>query len=481
MEDLPLYLRLAIILLLVAGNAFFVGSEIAISSARRSRIRQLAEEGDKRAKTVHLLHSEPERFYSVTQVGITLVSLGLGAVGMETLHTVIDPWVVAIFTALGDHDVLHHAAHTVSYVIGFIIVSFIHIVGGELAPKVLAFHKAERLSMAVGRLINVMYLTFRPLIAVMKWASDLLLGLSGQGNLGGHGESHFTMSVEEIRMILEASEKDGMLDPEETEMIRGVFELDESTVREAMVPRTQIRALAQDTTLGEALRYFRDIPHARFPVYEESLDRITGVVAIKELLTFVAEHSASDNFKHVSRKPVRDFAKPPLMVPDSKALSELLKDFKRTRHQMAVVIDEYGGTEGIITLEDILEEIVGDYEDEFTRQARRIKKLVGSAYEIDAQMRVDDLTELVGFPFPEHSDYVTLAGLFYKEFGSVPAVGDQVALDGGRLTVLEMDNHRITLVRFEDTAVAPDGTVSLSESTSAADGATSSGGPSSPA
>ena len=144
MEDLPLWLRLAIILLLVAGNAFFVGSEIAISSARRSRIRQLAEEGNSRAKTVKLLHEEPERFYSVTQIGITLVSLGLGAVGMETLHTVVDPWVVAIFTALGDHDALHAAAHTVSYVIGFTVVSFIHIVGGELAPKVLAFHQIGR-------------------------------------------------------------------------------------------------------------------------------------------------------------------------------------------------------------------------------------------------------------------------------------------------------------------------------------------------
>lgn len=135
MEDLPLWLRLAIILLLVAGNAFFVGSEIAISSARRSRIRQLAEDGNGKAKTVKLLHEEPERFYSVTQIGITLVSLGLGAVGMETLHTVIDPWVVALFTALGDHDVLHSAAHTLAYVLGFIIVSFVHIVGGELAPR----------------------------------------------------------------------------------------------------------------------------------------------------------------------------------------------------------------------------------------------------------------------------------------------------------------------------------------------------------
>ena len=469
MEDLPLYLRLVIILLLVAGNAFFVGSEIAISSARRSRIRQLSEDGDKRAKTVQLLHEEPERFYSVTQVGITLVSLGLGAVGMETLHTVIDPYVVDIFTALGDHDALHHAAHTVAYVVSFVLVSFVHIVGGELAPKVLAFHKSEKLSLMVGRLINIMYLTFRPLIAVMKWASDLLLRLSGQGNLGGHGESHFTMSVEEIRMILEASEKDGMLAPEETEMIRGVFELDEHSVREAMVPRTQIRALPQNATLGDTLRYFRDIPHARFPVYDKSIDKITGIVQIKELLTYMAEHASSDSMATVSKKKVIDFAKPAFMVPDSKPLNDLLADFKRTRQQMAIVVDEYGGTEGIITLEDILEEIVGDYEDEFTHAARRVRKLEGSQYEIDASMRILDLEDLVPFDFPQDDDYVTLAGLFYKFFGSVPNVGDMVRLEGGQLTVREMDNHRITLLLFEDTAIAPDGSTRLAESTSAAE------------
>ncbi|MBK6886902.1 MAG: HlyC/CorC family transporter [Tetrasphaera sp.] len=469
MSDLPLWIRLVVILLLVAGNAFFVGSEIAISSARRSRIRQLAEDGNGRAKTVRLLHEEPERFYSVTQIGITLVSLGLGAVGMETLHILFDPYVVRVFTALGDHDTLHHTAHLVSYVIGFIVVSFVHIVGGELAPKVLAFHRAEPLSLSVGKFINVLYLTFRPLIAVMKWASDLLLRLSGQGNVAGHGESHFTMSVEEIRMILEASEKDGLLDPGETEMIRGVFELDEQSVRDAMVPRTQIRALAEDTTLGDALRYFRDIPHARFPVYVDSLDKITGVVAIKELLTYVAEHSGSDDFKHASKKRVKDFAKPPFFVPDSKTLDTLLADFKRTRQQLAVVIDEYGGTEGIITLEDILEEIVGDYEDEFTRQSRQIRKLEGSSYEIEASMRIADLEDRIKFPFPEDDDYVTLGGLFYKLYAGVPDPGDTVALDGGRLTVLEMDNHRITLLRFDDTAVSPDGSVGLVESTSPAD------------
>jgi len=179
--------------------------------------------------------------------------------------------------------------------------------------------------------------------------------------------------------------------------------------------------------------------------------------------------SSGDKLDDVSQRPVGEFAQAPYIVPNSKLLSDLLKDFKRTRQQMAVVIDEYGGTEGIITLEDILEEIVGEYEDEFTRQARRGKKLVGSQYEIDASMRVSDLESLLDFPFPKDDDYVTLAGLFYKRLGSVPAVGDTVQLEGARLTVLEMDNHRITLLRFEDTALGDDGILRLVEATSAGD------------
>ena len=472
MEQINLYINLVLILVFITGNAFFVGSEIAISSARRSRIKQLAEMGDKRAARVEMLHNEPERFYSVTQVGITLVSLGLGAVGMETISTLTDSTFVTVFMLFGDSAALTKAAHTVSYVFAFIVISFLHVVAGELAPKVLAFHKAEQLSMAVGGTINILYLTFMPLIHVMKMSSNALLRLFGQRNLEGHGESHFTMSVEEIRMILSASEKDGTLAPEETQMIRGVFKLDEHTVREAMIPRTAIRALTQEDTLADALRVFRDVPHARFPICDKSLDRITGVVAIKELLTVMAE-SSGQTLEEVSRRPVGDFAQAPFIVPNSKSLSDLLKEFKHTRQQMAIVIDEYGGTEGIITLEDILEEIVGEYEDEFTRQGRRLKKLVGSQYEIDASMRVTDLENLLDFPFPLDDDYVTLAGLFYKKLGNVPKIGDSVELEGGRLTVLEMDNHRITLLKFEDTAVGDDGVVRLVEDSSAADAAIS--------
>jgi CBS domain containing-hemolysin-like protein len=468
MDTMTIWLNLGLILLFVAGNAFFVGSEIAISSARRSRIKQMAEMGDKNAKIVEKLHNEPERFYSVTQVGITLVSLGLGAVGMETISTLMDPGFVSLFGFLGDSEALVKAAHTTSYVFAFIVISFLHVVAGELAPKVLAFHKAEVLSLAVGWVINLLYVVMKPLIHVMKLSSNALLWLFGQRDLAHSGEGHFTMTVEEIRMILSASEKDGMLEPEETQMIRGVFDLDERTVRDAMVPRTQIYGLSSDKTLADALRMFRDVPHARFPVYHESIDHIVGIVAIKELLGVMAE-SSGQTLEEVSRRPVLEFVNEPFIVPNSKPLSEMLKEFKRARQQMAIVIDEYGGTEGVITLEDILEEIVGDYEDEFTHQRRRVRKLEGSQYEIDASMRVSDLEPLIHYPFPLDAEYVTLAGLIYKQLGRVPKTGESIDIPSARLVVMEMDNHRITKVRFEDLALNDDGSVSLADDKSPAD------------
>lgn len=468
MDTMTIWLNLGLILLFVAGNAFFVGSEIAISSARRSRIKQMAEMGDKNAKIVEKLHNEPERFYSVTQVGITLVSLGLGAVGMETISTLMDPSFVSLFGFLGDSEALVKAAHTTSYVFAFIVISFLHVVAGELAPKVLAFHKAEVLSLAVGWVINLLYVVMKPLIHVMKLSSNALLWVFGQRDLAHSGEGHFTMTVEEIRMILSASEKDGMLEPEETQMIRGVFDLDERTVRDAMVPRTQIYGLSSDKTLADALRMFRDVPHARFPVYHESIDHIVGIVAIKELLGVMAE-SSGQTLEEVSRRPVLEFVNEPFIVPNSKPLSEMLKEFKRARQQMAIVIDEYGGTEGVITLEDILEEIVGDYEDEFTHQRRRVRKLEGSQYEIDASMRVSDLEPLIHYPFPLDAEYVTLAGLIYKQLGRVPKTGESIDIPSARLVVLEMDNHRITKVRFEDLALNDDGSVSLANDNSPAD------------
>ncbi|MBF0124477.1 MAG: HlyC/CorC family transporter [Magnetococcales bacterium] len=442
-----LWLKLLLIFVLIVGNAYFVGAEVAITGARRSKIRQLADMGNKAALRVQELHQEPERFYSVTQIGITIVSLGLGAIGMDTLAQIMDPWFADLFSMFGSGEQLAKTAHLTAYIIAFCIISFFHVVGGELAPKILAFHKAEAVAMAVSWSVNMQYIIWTPVIWAMKHASNFLLWTWGQGDLiGSHGE-HFTMTQEEIRTIITAASegKEGVLEPEDSRMIHGIIDMGERTVRSAMVPRTDILAFSKNTTMLEALGKFRDIPHARYLVFDNNLDNIIGYVAMKELLSVLAE--AKDT--QIDR-PISEYIHNCYIVPNSKRLRDLLKEFKANRQQLAVVIDEYGGTEGIITLEDILEEIVGDYEDEFTQQgARRVKKLENNQFILDASMRISELGAILNHAFPEGDDYMTIGGLIYHQLGRVPEVEDVVNLkDGAQVVVMEMDNHRITKVKF---------------------------------
>jgi len=465
--DTILWIKLGLIIMLVMGNAFFVASEVALTAARRSRIKQLADVGNKSARNVQLLHNEPERFYSVTQIGITMVSMGLGAIGIVTIQHLVDPWFESASHWFGRGHVVVDIAHTTAYIFGFVFISFMHVVGGELAPKVLAFHKAESISMAVAWSINAMYKTFRWVIWIMERSANGLLWMFGQRDLrAGHG-GHFSMSEEEIRTILNASEREGVLNPEETKMIRSVFDLDEQRVRDAMVPRTDILAVSIDNKVGDVLNLFNENHHARFPVYEGNIDNMVGVVAIKDLLITLSQQ---DSDKIIGEMPISEVMRPAYMVPETKSLSGLLKEFRRSHQQMAVVLDEYGGTAGVITLEDILEEIVGDYADEFTpHRFRYVKKLGGSQYVIDAGVRITELEPLVNFPF-QTGDYVTLGGLIYHTLGHIPAVGESVEMDGGRLEILEMDKHRITKVLFQDTAMDEStGNVRLSEEISPAE------------
>jgi CBS domain containing-hemolysin-like protein len=441
--------KLFLILGLVIGNAFFVGSEIALTSARRSRIKQLASTGNKSAKIVQVLHNEPERFYSVTQIGITLVSLALGAIGMVTLTQIMDPGIVAAFAGLlGEGPKVEGWAHTFSYIVAFIIISFLHVVGGELAPKVLAFHKAEAMSLSVAWLINWMHMAMRPLIWVMNKSANGLLTLFGQGDLTEHGDSQFSMTGEEIRTVLSASEQEGALDPQLTMMLRGVFDLDEHTARDAMIPRTEVDAVAHTATVADVLSLFKEELRERYPVYETSLDNIIGVVSMKQLLNRLASEEDAASSAKIGTLPVSEVMMPPYFVPDTMRLSTLLKDFTSNRRQMAIVLDEFGGTEGLITLEDILEEIVGDYEDEFTPRHRHIKMEDKQHFIINGGVRVTELEPKLNFPFPT-GDYVTLGGLINHSLGRIAGVDDVVHLEGAELTVLEMDNHRITKVLFE--------------------------------
>ena len=440
--------KLILILVLVVGNAFFVGSEIALTSARRSRIQQLANTGNSSAKIVQALHNEPERFYSVTQIGITLVSLGLGAIGIITLTQMIGPGVEKLFGMLSDNPELSAWAQTISYVISFLVISFLHVVGGELAPKVVAFHRAETLSLTVARPITWLHTLMRPLIWIMNKASNGLLRLFGQGDLASQGEAHFSMTGEEIRTILSASEQEGALDPQLTMMLRGVFDLDEHTARDAMVPRTEVEAVEDTETVTDLLKLFREQLRERYPVYQTSLDNIIGVVSMKELLNRLANAENPRQYAEVFDLPAREVMMAPYFVPDSMQLSTLLTEFTSNRRQIAIVLDEYGGTEGLITLEDILEEIVGDYEDEFSPRHRHIRRKRNGQFIINGGVRVTELEPKLNFPFPT-GDYVTLGGLINHRLGRIAEVGDIVDLEGGRLEVLDMDVHRITKVRFE--------------------------------
>lgn len=446
--DWVLISKLLLILVLIIGNAFFVGSEIALTSARRSRIKQLASTGNKSAKIVQILHNEPERFYSVTQIGITLVSLALGAIGMVTLTQIMNPGIEVIFHMMGPGPEIIKWAHTFSYIVAFIIISFLHVVVGELAPKVLAFHKAEAISLATARIINALHGMMRPLIWVMNRSSNGLLRLFGQGDLAEHGEGHFSMTGEEIRTILSASEQEGALDPQLTKMLRGVFDLDDHTARDAMIPRTEVDGVEHTATVADVLTLFKEELRERYPVYETSLDNVIGFVTMKQLLNKMALAENPESAANIVNLPVSEVMMPAYFVPDTMGLSTLLKEFISNRRQIAIVLDEYGGTEGLITLEDILEEIVGDYEDEFTPRHRHIKMEDNQRYIINGGVRVTELEPKLSFPFPT-GDYVTLGGLINHNLGRVAKAGDMVYLEGASLEVLEMDVHRITKVLFE--------------------------------
>ncbi len=445
----PLILaKLVGIVLLITGNAFFVGSEIALTSARRSRIRHLVEQGNKTANVVQVLHAEPERFYSVTQIGITLMSLALGAIGISTVSAIINPsiaFIVGHLSLLVPPTKAHPVALTTAHIVAFLFISSLHVVGGELAPKVYAFHRPVRSSLAVARTINLLYRLLYPCIWLLNHASNALLRLFGQRDLVGPKGGHLSISEEELRSILAASGSEGILDAAETAMIQGVFDLDEHTVREVMVPRTKVVGLSKDMTIRAFLKIFRQERHHRYPVYDSNMDNIVGMLTIKELLNSFNPEGGAEEIE----RSIREIMLPPYLVPESKPLSTLLTEFKTTRQQMAIVIDEFGGTAGIVTLEDILEEIVGEYEDEFSPIPAFIKtKGKDGKTLIDPSIRLDDLGKMIECSFPE-GEYTTLAGFIYHHLGRVPELGDSIKLPKCKIAVERMDGHRITLVSLE--------------------------------
>ena len=424
-------IKIALIVVIIAWNAFFVSAEYAFVAVRRTRIDELVEEGSAAAKRVRRLLDDPARFISAFQVAITLSSLALVAVG--------EPAVSRLFEQLfGNVGMLGDGAVVViSVIFAFAIISSLHVVLGEIVPKTLTLSRAESVALAVVLPVTIFMWLFWPFIWVLRGISEALIRLMG---LESPSEMRLVHSEEELKLLISASHEEGVLEAEERQLLYKVFDFAETEARQVMVPRPDVVALQVDLTPDEAIEQTLNAPYTRYPVYGETLDDLVGVVHIRHL--FGARLQQSD------ATTLEAFVRPVPIVPETKKLDELLAEFRRTNTHMAIVVDEYGSTVGIATLEDVLEEIVGEINDEFDLPDRELIRLAPDRIRIEASFPIEDFNERFGGDLPDE-DYTSVGGFLFGELGRPARPGDVVSHRKFRFTVREVDGPRIRVVDVE--------------------------------
>ncbi len=424
-------IEIALIVVIIAWNAFFVSAEYAFVAVRRTRIDELVEEGSVAAKRVRRLLDDPARFISAFQVAITLSSLALGAVGEPAVSRVFEE-LFGNVGMLGDGAVV-----VISVILAFAIISSLHVVLGEIVPKTLTLSRAESVALTVVLPVTIFMWVFWPFIWVLREISEALIRLMG---LESPSEMRLVHSEEELKLLISASHEEGVLEAEERQLLYKVFDFAETEARQVMVPRPDVVALQVDLTPDEAIEQTLNAPYTRYPVYGETLDDLVGVVHIRHL--FGARLQQSD------ATTLEAFVRPVPIVPETKKLDELLADFRRTNTHMAIVVDEYGSTVGIATLEDVLEEIVGEINDEFDLPDRELIRLAPDRIRIEASFPIEDFNERFGGDLPDE-DYTSVGGFLFGELGRPARPGDVVSHRNFRFTVREVDGPRIRVVDVE--------------------------------
>jgi putative hemolysin len=426
-----------IILLLILINGFFVGAEIAFVSVRRTRLDELAEAGDRRAKRAQVLMRDPGRFLAVIQVAITFLGALASAVAAVSIVTVVAEPLRGI-TFLADQ------ADTIALLLVTFIVSVVSIVLGELIPKGFALANPDRIALTVSGPITLFAKIVSPLVAVLVALTKLI-----SKPFGIDPTRTPELSAAEIRLIVEQGSQQGVLEAEEEQMISAVMSLSDSKLHEVMVPRIDIVAIDQDASFDDAVTLVLTEGHSRTPLYKESVDHIVGILYAKDLLRIIAAGGP--------RPRLRDIMRPALFVPESQAVDDLLNELQRRRVHMAIVLDEYGGTAGLVTIEDLLEEIVGEIQDEFDEE-EPMKVIVREGEAIlDGRADIDQMGELVNpaLELEDDEEYDTVGGFVYHRIGRVPVVGDTVAVDPFKITVIKVTGRRVGKVRVTWDAGAP--------------------------
>jgi putative hemolysin len=418
--------ELLVIALLVLLNGVFVAAEIALVTIRRSRLEQLAEEGRRGAERVRRLVDDPGRFLAVIQLGITFIGFLASAFAAVSLT-------VALSGALEDLGVPDEYAGPVALVTVTVLLSLFTIVFGELVPKSLALAHPDRFALSLGRPVDVLGRILGPLVSLLTWLTAGIVRL-----FGVEVTTEARISAEELRLIVERGGEQGILEAEEEQMIHAVIELGERRVHEVMIPRTSIVALGSDATYEEAIDTIVEEGHSRVPVYEESVDEIVGILYAKDLLPILKDGGGQ-------RPTLRSLLRSPVFVPESMSIDDLLHELQRRKVHLAIVLDEYGGTAGLVTIEDLLEEIVGEIQDEYDTEEPLIERLSADEARIDGRASIDDLTETfdLEIELEDEDEYDTVGGLVFHRLGKVPEPGDRIAVDGLTLTVESTDGRRV--------------------------------------
>jgi CBS domain containing-hemolysin-like protein len=420
--------RLAAVLALVLMNGFFVAAEFALVGARRSKLQEMHDEGDRLAKTAMRALDHLDRYISATQLGITMASLALGWVGEPVVAAMID----ALLSQFGINPG-PGAAHTAAGItVGFGVITFLHVVYGELAPKTVALVMPEKLSGWVALPLMFFAKLMTPFIAVLNGTANASLRLFG---IQPMSESRHVHSPEELRMLVMQARAHGTLDESDSAMLAGVFDFHEKKVHDVMRPRTEVVALSIDATEDEVRETLSRERYSRYPVYHETLDDVVGVFLAKDLWL----HDRAAPFS------LRQFIRDPLYVPATRWAVRVLDDLRKTRAHLAVVLDEYGGTAGIVTMEDLIEEVIGDIADEYDLVARESVEVNG-VLELAGNLSLIDVRSDHRVQIPE-GDWATLGGYVFARLGRVPKVGDRVNFPGGDLEVIAMDGRRVAGVR----------------------------------
>lgn len=444
-------LRVFVILLLVAANAFFAAAEFALVSVRETRIQQLIESHRVGARTVLKLHQQLSRVVNGVQLGITITSLTLGWLGEPVLARLFETWIGSV-----PHATLY--AHGVAVGVAFVMITCLHVILGELVPKSLALQRAERVALAVAAPMDVFLTLTGPLTIGMSRAAGFVLRAFGTRDIR-HGSVH---SPDELKLIITAAHHSGQLSPAQEELLLNALELDNITVRHVMVPRPRIFSLPSDMNLDEALSRVVEDQHSRIPVYDPQRgpEHIVGVLYAKDLMRWMRLRlsltSTPPAGMRISQMTIGHIMHDVLVVPETKSLADMLAEFQQRKRHLAVVVDEFGSTAGVITVEDVLEQLVGELEDEFdVASAQSAVTDANAPIVLDGAVNIRDLETQYDLKLPQDEGFETLAGFVLSRLQKLPAGGEVFDYENRRFVVEKMEGHRIATVRIEPKPVTP--------------------------